>query len=345
MTRPLVLSGPPLGSPYTHKMKSLLTYRRAPYEFVFSSMPGQGPEGLPKPPRPLFPCIYFPEGDGDYRATSDSTFQIRELESLYAGRSVVPTDPALAFLDTVLEDYADEWVTKMMFHYRWGPPENVENASKMLPLASLGVPDSVLDHFAKTFAPRQIDRLSGVVTGSLEVTGPLIEASYARLLAILRDRLVEHPFLLGSRPGAGDFGLQGQLTQLVRVEPSSTELARTLAPRVKAWAEVLDDLSGWPVDGDKGWLDRDALGEGFRELLGEIGRSYAPFMLANADALARGDENMECQLEGKRYWQRAFPYQGKCLGWLRDEYARLGESDRGFVDGLLAGTGCEALVR
>jgi hypothetical protein len=32
----------------------------------------------------------------------------------------------------------------MMFHYRWGPEEGVENASKILPLWNLTVPDEMV---------------------------------------------------------------------------------------------------------------------------------------------------------------------------------------------------------
>ena len=342
MTRPILIAGS-VGSPYTRKMRAIAIYRRIPYRFHLTGMPGSGAPGLPKPPLPLLPCVYLPEGDADYRATSDSTFQLRELEALYEGRSVLPSDPALAFLDYLVEDYADEWVTKMMFHYRWGPEEGVENASKVLPMWNLTVPDEQVAKFRPTFAQRQIDRLGGIVAGSLEVTGPLIEASYHRLLAVLRDHFTTHRFCFGGRPAAGDFALLGQLAQLVQVEPTSMAVARAEAPRVLAWVDVIDDLSGLEVsNGD--WLTRDAIPDTLRALFAEIGRSYAPFMVANADALERGAEEMAFQLDGTRYWQRPFPYQRKCLAWVRDEYAKLSADDRGVVDGVLEGTGCEVLL-
>jgi len=340
VTRPLVITGA-IGSPYTRKIRSLVVYRRIPYEFVGFT---DERRDLPKPPLPLLPCVYLPEGEDGLVPTSDSTFQLRTLEERYSGRSVIPNDPALAFLDYLVEDYADEWLTKAMFHYRWGIPENAEHASNILPLWNLTVPDEFVETFHETFAQRQIDRLSGVVTGSLEVCGPIIEKGYRRLLEILRVRFAEHRFVFGARPSAGDFGLQGQLTQLVQVEPTSMALCRKEAPRVMAWVDVVDDLSGLRVDGDEGWLAREDLGDSFRELLGEIGRSYAPFMVANAAAIESGEKETHCEIDGQPYWQQAFPYQRKCLTWLQAEYEKLAPADRQFVDQTLTGTGCEQLV-
>lgn len=341
MSQPYLIAGSP-GSPYTRKMLSVLRYRRIPYRFLHAN--GPDIEGLPKPPLPLMPVIWMPDASGEPVPTSDSTFQLRTLEERFAERSVIPVDPALAFLDALIEDYADEWVTKQMFHYRWGIPENVDHASQILPLWNIGVPDTMVDGFRENFAKRQIDRLSGVVTGSLEVCGPIVEASYERLLVVLCERLREHPFVLGSRPGAGDFGLQGQLTQLVQVEPSSMALARKKAARVMGWVDAVDELSGRSVDGDAGWLERDGLGASFRELLGEIGRTYAPFLLANAKAIDAGEAETHCEIDGSRYFQKSFPYQRKCLAWLHAEFARLGADDRAFVEKTLVGTGCESLL-
>jgi hypothetical protein len=98
------------------------------------------------------------------------------------------------------------------------------------------------------------------------------------------------------------------------------KLARAEAPRVLAWVDVVDDLSGLEVT-DEDWLPRNELPDTLRALFIE-GRTYAPFMVANAAALDRGAEEMEFQLDGVRYWQRPFPYQKKCLTWLREEYAK-----------------------
>jgi len=44
-------------------------------------------------------------------------------------------------------------------------------------------------------------------------------------------------------------------------------------------------------------------------------------------------------------YRARFKYQAKCLGWLRDAYAILGDDSRAVVDQLLAGTRRERLVQ
>lgn len=331
---PLKLVGA-VGSPYSRKLRSVLRYRRIPYHWVSATAPGASQQDLPKPPLPLLPALYFPK-DGGYEATSDTTFQIRRLESEFAERCIVPSDPVLAFLDFLIEDYGDEWATKMMFHYRWAIQENVDNANKMLPRWNLAVPEELAQTFPTTFGQRQVDRLG--VVGSNQETGPIIEGSYLRLLRLLEQHFRTHKFVMGDRPGTADFGLAGQLSQLVQVEPTSQALARAEAPRVVAWVDVMEDLSGLEVS-DRDWIAREDL----HDLLVEIGRTYAPFLLANAAALESGAEQVQGRIDGARWTQTPFKYQGKCLTWLREAYAELAAADRAGVDEALKETGCQQL--
>ena len=337
MSQPVLVAGA-VGSPYSRKMRAVLRYRRIPSRWVHQLSPEQ--ENLPPPPLPLLPVVYMPGPDGGYEATSDSTFQIKRLEAEHLGRSIIPDDPAIAFLDFLIEDYADEWATKMMFHYRWAIQENVDNANNLLPRWNMDVPEEICEGFADTFGKRQVGRLS--VVGSNPETGPIIEASYKRLLDILERHLREQRFTLGRRPGSGDFGLFGQLSQLVGVEPTSQALARAAAPRVITWCDNVEDLSGIEVEASD-WTARDALPDTLRELLAEIGRTYAPFLLANAKALETGAQAVDGTVDGTRWTQDPFKYQGKCLQWLREDYAALAPSDRAAVDAALKGSGCEIL--
>jgi glutathione S-transferase len=296
--------------------------------------------GLPRPRVFLLPQLVFARPGRPLEAHVDSTPLIRELEMLHPERSVIPPDPVVAFLDALLEDYADEWLTKAMFHYRWAFAPDIEQAAAILPRwGRTNQPESEAVALGKAFAERQIGRLG--VVGSNATTAPTIEQSYRRLLSLLDAHLTQHRFVLGGRPCSADFALYGQLTQLVAFDPTPTAIAVREAPRVVAWVEVTEDLSGLEPSDD--WLSREAIPQTMRDMLAEIGRVYVPFLLANADALSRQAERVECRIDDRPWVQRPFPYQGKCLAWLRERHAALGAGDRAAVDRILAGTGCERL--
>ena len=332
------------GSPYTRKMLALLRFRRIPYRFLQSAADAAG---LPEPKVGLIPIFYFADETGEVSAEVDSTPIIRRLEDEYNGRSVIPRDPALAFLNYLLEDYGDEWLTKAMFHYRWYYEADIDMAGSVLPFyQGVNQADEQIAVAKQMFSERQISRL--YVVGSNDTTAPVIEDSYRRFLSCLNEHLKLHPFLLGDRPGSGDFACFGQLTQLAQFDPTPAALTAREFPRVHAWVSKVEDLSGLDVSGDgaadPGFVDADELPPTLKHLLSEVGRTYVPVMLANAQALDQGAEKVVCEVEGREWVQEPFPYQGKCLQWLRVEYARLDEADRARVDGVLAGTGCAALL-
>lgn len=331
------------GSPYTQKMLAVLRYRRIPYAITWGDpvavLDGMGVEK----PRPTFhPTFLFKDDNGNIAPTCDSSPIIRRLEGEYEGRAVIPADPALAFLDYLIEDFGDEWCTKYMFHYRWYPPEDADNAGTILPLSmDLGLTDEQLAQFKSFFSDRQINRL--YVVGSNDTTAPVIDASYRRYLAAMEAHLQQQPFMLGNRPGSGDFGMYGQLTQLVGFDPTPRKITHEVSPRTVAWVERVRDLCGLePTDGD--WVPIEQQPTTLKALFAEIGRVYAPALLANAAAARAGDETWEVEIDGAPWTQKTFPYQVKCLRWINDEYQALSVDDRVRVDGILAGTGCETLL-
>jgi len=268
------------GSPYSRKLRAVLRYRRIPHAWVHRGSPES--RGLPEPRVDLLPRLILPRDDGVFEARVDSTLLIRDLETSYRERSVIPPDPAVAFLDSLLEDYADEWLTKAMYHYRWAFAADVARAQAIMPRwFRTDMPEDHAVSLGRQFAERQIGRLA--VVGSNETTASVIEESYRRLLLLLDAHLTRRRFVMGGRPGASDFGLYGQLTQLALVDPTPAAIALGTAPRVVAWVDVVEDLSGLePTEAD--WISRETVPETLRALLAEAGRVYVPFLLANGEA-------------------------------------------------------------
>ena len=335
----LELTGAP-GSPYTRKMLSILRYRRLPYSVYWGT--GNIPDGYPEPKVRLLPTFFFPDGEnGELVPVTDSTPIIRRLEKDYAGRSIVPTDPTLRFLNALIEDYADEWLTKAMFHFRWAHEADWKNAAPLLVYWGMNTaPADVAEEFAANFAKRQIDRL--YVVGSNAITAETIESSYERLINILDTLIARKGFVLGARPSSADFALFGQLTQLAVVEPTSAAITSRVSQRVRAWVDLLEDLSGIAPEDDD-WFSAEEASEALAPLLTEIGRTYAPAMIANAKAVMQGQATFDTEIDGRAWTQPTFKYQAKCLQWFREDHSNMSGNERGAVDALLAGSGCDQL--
>jgi glutathione S-transferase len=336
---PILVKGVP-ASPYTRKMLAVLRYKHIPYRFLNYAQPET--LGLPKPKIELLPTFWFRRSDGSFEPMVDSTPLIRRLEKTWPHRAVVPASPAVAFIDALIEDFADEWLTKAMFHYRWFHSADRQKSGTIIPLqADVSALQDRADMMSQMFTARQAGRLHYV--GSNEATAPVIEASYKRFLEILEAILKQRRFLFGERPAAADFAIYGQLTQLALFDPTPGDLTLRIAPRVYAWTSVVEDLSGLPDDAAFAAPDQ-ALAV-LKDLLLELGRGYGPVLLANEQAIKNGSKAVETQVDGKPWRQNTFPYHLKCLEALRAVNEALAPSDRIAVEGWLKGTGVEALFR
>ena len=331
-------------SPYTQKMLSVFRYRHIPYTVhngdIANKIAKLGVE-VPKPV--LLPTLLLKDAAGELVATTDSTPIIKRLENEFKERGIIPDDPALAFINYLLEDFGDEWVTKYMFHYRWYFEEDADIAGTILPLVDLAIntPNELHAQYKELIAKRQIDRLW--VVGSNDETAELIDLSYKRFLKLMEGHLLVSPFLLGNKPSSSDFSFYGQLTQLVRFDPTPRKLAYEYSSRTVAWVDILEDLSGHDVE-NTSWTSLEESPDTLKNILKEVGKMYVPALLANADALIKGAEIWEAEIDGAMWKQKTFNYQGKCLAWIKEEFDALNKDDKLRVKEYLQGTGCEILL-
>lgn len=331
-------------SPYTHKMISILRYRHIPYEAYMGDAVGRLKKLNIEPPQPvLLPTILLKDEANNLIPTTDSTPIIRRLEKEYSERKLLPDDPALSFINYLLEDFGDEWVTKYMFHFRWYFEEDSDNAGTILPLVDLGTdtPDEALIEFKKFISNRQIERLW--VVGSNDITAGLIDSSFRRFVKLMDSHLAESKFLFGEKPSSADFAFYGQLTQLIGFDPTSRKIVYDSSKRLMAWVDVMADLSGHDVN-NSNWTVLENSPKTLKELLKEFGKMYAPALLANAEAKNSGNETWEIEIDGSMWKQKTFSYQAKCLEWIKDEFNVLNEHDKKRVMKYLDGTGCEKIL-
>ena len=317
-----------LGSPYSRKFRAFLRYKQIPFEFVRAQT--EEADALPTSKIPIMPALYFPY-DNYATGHTDSTPLIRAIDQKYPTRITAPKDPAISFLNDVMEDFADEWVVKAMFHYRWKYDE--EHNSEYLMLASHPNMDhNMVKMLAKTFRERQINRLDKVV-GVNDTTSGLVEEGYTRILEICNSIITQNKFLLGNRPSSADFSFFGQYAQLVGLDPTPSRLAVKHAPRMKPWCDVIDDLSGMADMSEDTWITRsDLVGSvPHHSFFNYVNDIYMPFLRANAKALNSGEKEFSVELKGSLWKQNTFPYQAKCLKQLYVTWEALSNDDKDFV--------------
>jgi len=314
------------GSPYSMKMRAILRHRRLPFDWIQvtpamrATLKHDGP--------PVIPILRLPE-DGSLHV--DSTPLAWLLEERHADRSIIPDDPALAFVSDLIEDMGDEWCTKMMFHYRWfREVDQAYSSRQIISDNTPGLRGEGLAAAAKAIRDRQVSRMP--LVGCTAENAPAIEASYLELLDILDSFVTRDEFLLGTRPCLGDFGLFGQLKVLAS-DHTPMLVMRERTPSVYDWVRRLDDASG--IDGQ--WHEFQSLRPAVTDLLRFAATWYLPFMAANADAHANGRDTVTVTLAGRPFSQAPFKYQVKCFDRLVKRRAAIGDAR---LDALLDETGC-----
>ena len=314
-------------SPYSVKVRSYFRYKHIPHEWIARSADNQAEfDKLAK--LPLVPLVATPDG----QSLQDSTPIIEKMEQQFPEPSIHPSDPALAFISSLIEEYGDEWGNKPMFHYRWWYEADQNSAAERLARAMMpGLDAAGVANAAAVVKGRMVPRLSFV--GSSADTKERIEASLGRQLAILERHLASRPYLFGGRPAFGDFGLFAQLHQC-STDPTPGAIMRGGNPNVLAWiGRMLDPKATGAFET---WSTlRATLAPLLRD---EVGAVFLPWSAANARALAAGEKTFTLPLAGAPFTQETQKYHGKSLAALRARYGTI--EDRAALDAILADTGC-----
>jgi glutathione S-transferase len=314
-----------LGSPYSMKMRALMRYRRIPFAWVQDH--AERTRLFAQVKAPVIPLLQFPDG----RVANDSTVLTRELEARHADRSVIHNDDCLAFLAFLIEDFADEWLTKAMFGYRWLFEADQRQMSEWLMFDAFpGAGRLAQQQMAAAFRERQVGRMP--LVGCTAANFPLIEASTRAVLAALETHTPDTPFLFGSRPSEAEFALYGQLSQLA-TDPTPAAMLRADYPMAMRWLAHVDDLSG--VEGE--WGPGRPVVDAILKVIGEV---YLPFLVANAAAVEAGDAEVRFEAMGHEFVQPPFRYQAKCLAALRAAFAALEPDCAADILGRLSAADC-----
>lgn len=282
---------------------------------------------------PIIPLVVTP---GD-EAWQDSTPIMEKVDALAPEPSTHPEDPVARFVSLLLEEFGDEWGNKWMFHLRWAREEDRLSAAGRIAvtMAPPGDEQARLAIREKVIA-RMVGRVHFV--GSSDETAEQIEQSFRDALALLEAHLADRPYLFGGRPAFADFGLWGQIYN-AWTDPTGGAWVEAAGPAVLAWIQRML----WPrAEGDfEDWAGVEAT---LMPLLTEqVGALFCPWTVANAAAMAAGEDTFSVELAGRRFTQQPQKYHAKSLQEIRRKYAAI--ADRSALDPVLERAGCLAAMQ
>ena len=188
---------------------------------------------------------------------------------------------------------------------------------------------------AGVFAERMLDR--GFTVGSNDTTAPIIEASFVDCIMLLEKHLQARPFIFGDSPSMADFGLAGQLYQMLG-DVTGGELMRLHTPQVAMWAERM--VNPVAVQGGR-FEEWAALAPTLEPLLSLQVARFLTWSEANAEAIAAGQEELSVDLGGQQWTQSIGGpqrYHAKSLKEIRRKYAEVASDAE--LAGVLERCGC-----
>jgi len=297
-------------SPYSVKVRSYFRYKGIAHEWLVRG-PANQAEYAKHAKLPLIPLVVTPQE----KALQDSTPILEAIEEKFPQPAIHPSEPVLAFLSALLEEWGDEWGNKWMFHLRWARPADQDSAAERIARDMTGGASG--DALAKATAlvkERMVERVWFV--GSNATTAPQIEQSYHDTLALLDAHLASRPYLLGARPGFADFGVWPQLYEC-RTDPTAGAWMRERAPRVAAYVQrMLDPKAHGAFEA---WASLEPT---LAPILSQqIGGLFLPWSDANARAIAGNAEEFSVELASGKWTQKPQKYHARSLAALRARHA------------------------
>jgi glutathione S-transferase len=280
-------------SAYSTKMRSYLKYKAVAFDWVPRTQDSDAElKSLSR--FPTLPVLVTASGF----AVHDTTPMMEALEADSPEPSATPADPATAFLACVLEEYADVWLAKAAYHYRW-------TRKKDQRLAAARAVDDYYTREApedrKAAEDAAIENMLGQMKamGLEGEIGSLVEKSFKRFIKLLDDHLRKHLFIFGGRPSIADFAIAGQLIQMMK-DPTPAKIIEKDGEFVAKWCEFLQDPQ---PSGPFEALDdlKETLAPLFAE---ELSSAFLPWAAENLENSLAGNETFGVAL-GKETFQLA----------------------------------------
>jgi len=300
-------------SPYSDKIRMYLKLKRLPVVEVRENLRNREQVLRARTGRTMVPVVITPADE----ALNDSTHITRRLEAACPSPAARPADPGRCGLDALLEDYADEWVVRVMLASRWlHGPDAEHNRTVIAADMTCGAPE-VEVAVAKEMFPQAIMATLPPMGATRETLGFLLN-DLGGLVTDLDALFAAHRFLGGAEPTVADLAFYGQLNQIRRDPTGRVMVGDPARPHGRWLADVERRADGAAPEHAS---DAAPDGEALAPLARRIARTYLRFAVANAKALEeapRGPLTVELD-DGVPFRAARAGYNRKCLQALLGE--------------------------
>lgn len=292
-------------SPYSDKIRAFLLYKKLPFTEQLENAETRFSVLQARTGKTMVPVVITP----DDRALNDSTAIAAHVEALAPEPPTRWKDAETDAVAMLLEDYADEWLVRIMLTSRWyHAADAAQNAAIIACGMTHGVPGLDFQRAAREFPAGISSNLP-----KMGATPENAEGWYAmlpRILSAVSEALTRSLFLTGAAPHQADFALYGQLNQ-VRRDPTGSGWIGNAPVRVREWMDRLEaaftgNLAPAPSPLD----DLATLGP----LVDEMAQTYLRMQVANALAVEAGAPEVRVMLpDGFEFRAAPAKYNAKLL--------------------------------
>ncbi|MEM7017007.1 MAG: glutathione S-transferase family protein [Pseudomonadota bacterium] len=282
---------------FTRKLTAALDFYGAPYR-IEPRGPFARDELQNRANTHQIPLLHTPE---DW-ILADTTPMLRVLDGRFPARRMFP-EGLLGLLVSIVEEVLDEWVARVMVHYRWHNPENAryvlsQGAERELTMEEVAV------HPMVNWGPRAC-RATGTEHPAQQRAA---EQEYLGMLEALETQLGSTRYALGDRPSAVDTMILGGLRAHTNADP---------IPDLSGYTRVLE----WEAACENGWDGQGELAPfpestPFAQRMIALARNeYTRFVSANGQAREAGRKVFDIETYGEMttYLAREYPERSRRL--------------------------------
>lgn len=276
------------------------------------------------------------------------------------GEKFSPTTPLLGVLSRLFDVIGAEGLLRPAMHYRWNFPET-----------NL---DFLRFHF-QTFVPPGLDKVeyaeksmnrmrqAGRNFGVMPETFEVVESAYLAVLEKLNAHFSASPYLLGTTPCIGDFGMIAPLYGHLGRDPQPLSIMQSRAVQLFRWVERMNrpeaDTGEFALDYE-GYYSDDSVPDSLVALLEQLAVDFIPETAAAAETInrwiddqavleagtvvERGVGMASFELAGMPIQALAQPYRFYLLSRVQDAFEALTENEQAYVRNALQRCGMEAVL-